>query len=121
MKGRTTLLCTHNLAEAEALCDDVVILRSGEVLLHEPLSALRERQRPRTRLAALQPAEKLAERVRALGHVASVEDGGVIALIDARRDAPGLLRSLLHEGIEVYECRPLSATLEELFLEAVAR
>jgi len=121
MKGRTTLLCTHNLAEAEALCDDVIILRAGEVLLHEPLAALRQRQRPRTRLAALQPAETLLERVRARGHVASVEDGGVIALIDAQKDAPGLLRSLLGEGIEVYECRPLSATLEELFLEAVAR
>ncbi|MDP9280638.1 MAG: ABC transporter ATP-binding protein [Chloroflexota bacterium] len=121
MKGRTTLLCTHNLAEAEALCDDVIILRAGEVLLHEPLAALRERQRPRTRLAALQPAEELAEHVRAHGHVTSVEGGGVIALIDARRDAPGLLRALLSEGIEVYECRPLSATLEELFLEAVGR
>jgi ABC-2 type transport system ATP-binding protein len=121
MKGRTTLLCTHNLAEAEALCDDVIILRAGEVLLHEPLSALRARQRPRTRLAALQPPEELAARVRALGHVASVEDGGVIALIDARKDAPALLRELLSEGIEVYECRPLSATLEELFLEAVRR
>jgi len=53
--------------------------------------------------------------------VASVEDGGVIALIDARKDAPELLRSLLAEGIDLYECRPLSATLEELFLEAVGR
>lgn len=121
MKGRTTLLCTHNLAEAEALCDDVIILRAGEVLLHEPLAALREGQRPRTRLVARQPAEELAGRVRAHGHAASVEDGAVVALIDARSDAPGLLRALLSEGIEVYECRPLSATLEELFLEAVGR
>ena len=121
MKGRTTLLCTHNLAEAEALCDDVVILRAGTVLLHEPLATLRERQRPRTLLAARQPAETLAERVRAHGHAASVEDGGVIAMIDARSDAPVLLRALLSEGIDVYECRPLSATLEELFLEAVGQ
>ena len=121
MKGRTTLLCTHNLAEAEALCDDVIILRAGEVLLHEPLAALRERQRPRTRLAAVQPAEVLAGHIREHGHVASVEDGAVIALIDARSDAPALLRALLSEGIDVYECQPLSATLEELFLEAVGR
>jgi len=119
MKGRTTLLCTHNLAEAEALCDDVIILRAGEVLLHEPLTVLRERQRSRTRLVARQPAEAVAELVRAHGHDALVEDGAVIASIDARSDAPGLLRALLTEGIDVYECRPLSATLEDLFLEAV--
>ena len=29
MRGRTTLLCTHDLAEAETLCDDVIILRDG--------------------------------------------------------------------------------------------
>jgi ABC-2 type transport system ATP-binding protein len=121
MEGRTTLLCTHNLAEAEALCDDVIILRRGEVIVHEPLAALRERQHPRTRLTARQPAEKLAERVRARGFTAALEDGAVIVDIDARSDAPALLRTLLAEGIDVYECRPLSATLEELFLDAVSR
>lgn len=121
MNGRTTLLCTHNLAEAEALCDDVIILRGGEVLLHEPLAALRARQRPRTRLVARQPAEALALRVRAHGHQASIVDDAVVVPIDARSDAPALLRALLGDGIDVYECRPISATLEELFLEAVAR
>ena len=119
MKGRTTLLCTHNLTEAEALCDDVIILRAGEVLLHQPLATLRERQKPRTRLVARQGAEALAKAVRAHGHEATAEDDGVIALIDARTEAPALLRALLSDGIDVYECRPLAATLEELFLEAV--
>lgn len=119
MAGRTTLLCTHNLAEAEALCDDVVILRDGRVLLHEPLASLRQRQRPRTRLVARQTPEAVATRVRAQGLVPAVEDGGVIVPIDAKADAPALLRALLREGIDVYECTPLEATLEELFLEAV--
>ena len=121
MKGRTTLLCTHNLAEAEALCDDVIILRAGEVLVHEPLATLRERQRPRTRLVARQGADALAKAVRAQGHTAEVADGAVIAFIDAQAEAPTLLRDLLSDGIDVYECRPLPATLEELFLEAVGR
>jgi ABC-2 type transport system ATP-binding protein len=121
MKDRTTLLCTHNLAEAEALCDDVIILRAGEVLLHEPLATLRERQRPRTRLVARQQADELAKAVRAHGHAAEVVDGAVIAFIDAQAEAPALLRALLRYSIDVYECRPLPATLEELFLEAVGR
>ena len=48
-----------------------------------------------------------------------MDDGAVIAQIDARSDAPELLRALLREGIDVYECGPIAATLEELFLEAV--
>ena len=119
MKDRTTLLCTHNLAEAEALCDDVVILRGGEVLLHAPLAELRRRQRPRARLAARQRPEDLLARVRAYGPAAEIVDGAVIAQIDASGDAPALLRALLAEGMDVYECTPLAPTLEELFLEVV--
>ncbi|HEY6957960.1 MAG TPA: ABC transporter ATP-binding protein [Candidatus Limnocylindria bacterium] len=119
MAGRTTLLCTHNLAEAEALCDDVIILRQGRVLLHEPLAGLRERQRPRTRLVALQGTEELAKRVRARGLETSIDDGAVIVPVDARKEAPALLRALLADGLDVYECTPVSASLEELFLEAV--
>jgi ABC-2 type transport system ATP-binding protein len=52
MDGRTTLLCTHNLAEAEALCDDVVILRGGKVLVHTSLAEFRARARPSLRIAA---------------------------------------------------------------------
>ena len=119
MKDRTTLLCTHNLAEAEALCDDVVILRGGEVLLHAPLAELRQRRRPRVRLAARQPAEALLARVRAHGCAAEVSDGVVFAQIDASAEAPALLRALLTEGVDVYECTPIEPTLEELFLEVV--
>ncbi len=119
MKDRTTLLCTHNLAEAETLCDDVIILRGGEVLLHAPLAALRQRRRPRARLAARQSPDALLARVRAHGSAAEIDDGAVVAQIDASADAPALLRALLAEGIDVYECTPLEPTLEELFLEVV--
>lgn len=119
MRGRTTLLCTHNLAEAEALCDDVVILRRGVVLLHESLAALRKRKKPRARLNARQGTGELIDALRRRGVDAMVEDGAVIASIDPQKDAPELLRWLLAEGVAVYECTPLTATLEDLFLEAV--
>ena len=42
---RTTLLCTHNLAEAEALCQEVIILRHGKVRIQASLArAARPRQ-----------------------------------------------------------------------------
>jgi ABC-2 type transport system ATP-binding protein len=121
MRGRTTLLCTHNLTEAEELCDDVVILRKGVVLLHEKLASLRRRHKPRAKLAARQGANALAAALRGRGLEAVIEDGAVIVSIDPQRDAPELLRGLLSEGIAVYECTPLTATLEDLFLEAVRR
>src|SRR5438128_3536579 len=67
MTGRTTLLCTHNLAEAEALCDEVVILRGGKVLVQSSLADLRARARRQVRFAARQPANRLADSLRRKG------------------------------------------------------
>ncbi|MEE9294211.1 MAG: ABC transporter ATP-binding protein [Phycisphaerae bacterium] len=41
-EGRTVLFSSHSLAEAEALCDLVVILRAGCVVASKPVSALRK-------------------------------------------------------------------------------
>jgi ABC-2 type transport system ATP-binding protein len=119
MAGRTTLLCTHDLAEAETLCDDVIILRSGSVLLHEPLAALRHRQRPHVRLAARQGIQPLVRALRARGLEPHVDGEHAIVPIDAQAQAPSLLRGLLGAGLDVYECTPFTATLEDIFLEAV--
>jgi ABC-2 type transport system ATP-binding protein len=118
MRGRTALLCTHNLAEAEALCDEVVILNRGRVILHGSLGDLRRKQRPRLRLAALQGVEAL----RAALNGAPVEVDGESVLIevdDPRVEAPELLARLQAGGLQVYECTPVQATLHDLFLEAV--
>jgi ABC-2 type transport system ATP-binding protein len=43
MHDATILLCTHDLAEAEALADRVGILDRGELLFLEPVEAIKER------------------------------------------------------------------------------
>jgi ABC-2 type transport system ATP-binding protein len=119
MKGRTTLLCTHNLAEAEALCDDVVILRAGQVLLHEPLVELRHRVAPRLRLRARQPVAVLLAALARRGLTAVAEGDAAIVSVDARDAGPDMLRDLLGQGIDVFESTPLQASLEQVFLDAV--
>jgi ABC-2 type transport system ATP-binding protein len=120
MGERTTLLCTHNLAEAEKLCDEVVILDQGKVVVHKSLELLRRESRPRLRIAARQGAAPLLASLRRLGADASPDgDGVLVAAADVRAEAPKLLRGLLAQGLDVYECTPLEASLETLFLEAI--
>lgn len=122
MHDRTTLLCTHNLAEAEALCDDVVILRDGKVLVHSSLADLRQRSKPRLMLAARQGAERLLQAMQDLVPDARAmpEDGTVAVTIDDPEvEAPGLLRRLLAQGLDVYRCQPVRPTLEDLFIQLV--
>lgn len=119
MRGRTALLCTHNLAEAEALCDQVVILNEGRVILQGGIEDLRRRQRPRLRLAARQGIEALQSALN--GAAVEVEgDAVLVEVTDPRSDAPELLARLLAGGVEVYECTPVQPTLHDLFLEALS-
>jgi ABC-2 type transport system ATP-binding protein len=123
MRGRTTLLCAHNLAEAEALCEDVVILRQGRVIVQGAIDELRRGGRPQVRIVARQGAEAVRRSLAAAEmavHGADEGSGGVLVEVDdVERDAPALLRRLLADGVDVYACVPVRTTLTDLFLEAV--
>ena len=119
MQSRTCLLCTHNLAEAEALCDQVIILQEGRVIVRGRLDELRRGARPRLRLAARQGPEALRARLAQVGPVHVDGTGVLVEVADPMTAAPMLLRRLLDAGLDVYECTPVRATLEDLFLEAV--
>ncbi len=118
---RTTLLCTHNLAEAEALFEDVIILRNGHVLVQAPLEELRARARPQLRLAARQGSNALSAALAERGLAPHIEDDGAVAIIAEHPEgiAPELLRGLLADGLDVYACEPVEASLEDLFLDLV--
>ena len=120
MPGRTMLLCTHNLAEAEALCESAVILRQGRVLLHERIATLRQRIQPVLLLRARQGPERLVELLASKGRSPRREGDAVhVHVTDVEAEAPEVLRGLLGAGVDVYECRVLTPSLEELFLEIV--
>lgn len=120
MAGRTVLLCTHNLAEAEALCESVVILRGGDVLLHEKIETLRDRMQAHVVLAATQGAQPLAQALAQLGYAPQIAADSVQLAINApQQQVPALLRDLLTAGLDVYECHTVGPTLEDLFLEIV--
>ena len=121
MRGRTTLLCTHNLAEAEALCDEVVILRRGKVLVHTLIADLRRQSRPQLELAVRQGASMLGTALRERGLDATVTDADrvVIPLPDGNDGVAALVRSLMTDGFDIYESHSIAPSLEDMFLDVV--
>jgi ABC-2 type transport system ATP-binding protein len=119
---RTTLLCTHDLDEAEELCESVVILRRGKVIVHREIAALRREAPARLALRAAQGHDALAAELHARGYEPALEDGATtFPITDGENAAPLLLRELLAKGLDVYECRVLRPTLEDLFLHFVKK
>lgn len=109
--GGTVLLSSHILAEVEALCDRVSIIRSGHVVESGTLSDLRHLTRTAVRVDLAGPPRGLAE----LEGVYDLEVDGTRAVFDietSRLDAA--LAALLEVGVRSLTATP--PTLEELFL-----
>jgi ABC-2 type transport system ATP-binding protein len=117
--GRTVLLSSHILAEVEALCDRVSIIRDGRVVDTGTLTQLRHLSRTAISVELAGPVE-LAD----LPGVHNLAVEGDRARFDVDNDAlAGALARLSAAGVRSLSCQP--PTLEELFLrhyrtEAVA-
>lgn len=119
-RGRTTLLCTHNLAEAEALCETVVILRAGKVVTHASIAELKKTIRPRIALQTSGNRDDLIAALRRHGcELEDSEDEVRVLANDLEADVPRILRAMLDDSVPILECRVVRATLEEIFFRVV--
>jgi ABC-2 type transport system ATP-binding protein len=121
--GRTIVLATHNLDEAERLCDRIAFIRGGLLRVDSP-AALRGAIGGRglsIRLA--RPAtDELLGAIRGVNGVAaaSVDDGLVrVGTEDPESIAPAVVRALVAAGGDIVEVRPERATLERIYFEVM--
>ncbi|MEV0649851.1 ABC transporter ATP-binding protein [Phytomonospora sp. NPDC050363] len=118
-QGRTVVLTTHYMDEAELLCDRVAIMDRGKILnIDAPASLVRGLDAP-TRIS-VDSGELAAEKVAAIADgVAEVEDDGV-ALTFTTRDPATVLTALAEQRV-LNGLRVRGATLEDVFLELTGR
>ncbi|MDP5181615.1 ABC transporter ATP-binding protein [Blastococcus sp. BMG 814] len=110
-EGRTVLLSSHILAEAEALCDRVSIIRHGATVQSGSLDELRHLTRTAITVETARPATGLD----ALAGVHDLREEGGRLRFDVDTDAlDGALRHLTGFGVVGLTSTP--PTLEELFL-----
>src|SRR5260370_21697277 len=110
-RGRTVLLSSHILAEVEALCDRVTIIRSGRTVESGSLAELRHLTRTSIQAELAGPPSGLAE----VPGVHNLQIEGTRVRFDV--DTNGLdeaLRHLTSVGVRSLTSQP--PTLEVLFL-----
>jgi ABC-2 type transport system ATP-binding protein len=123
--GRSIVLCTHNLDEAERLSDRIGIL-NGTLLAEGSPAELRRRTRPNTTRVELDggavDAAAIAELVEPLPYVGEVRADARtlwVELADPRRDTPDLVREVVDRGGRVMVVAEEVASLEQVYLELV--
>jgi len=114
--GRTVLLSSHILAEVEALCDRVSIIRGGRIVETGTLARLRHLTRTTITAELAGPPDGLAD----LPGVHDLRVDGRHVRFDVDADAlDEALRRLTRAGVRALTSRP--PTLEELFLRHYER
>jgi ABC-2 type transport system ATP-binding protein len=116
---RTVVLTTHNLAEAQRLCDRVVIMRGGRALaIGTPAELARGIVASRVIEIEIDPAQAdVAVRALSGGGVTEVSAAGEVvrARVTGRDDIPGVVRLLANAGVAVYRLAGEEPDLEAAY------
>ena len=116
----TIFLNTHNLAEAERLCDTIGVIAQGRLLALGPPHELRRRfQSSRVEIAGRGFQPDWSVQLLGLPDVeeAEVRNGRITMRLATTGSAAPVVRWLVEKGAEIEEVQRGSATLEDVYLQ----
>ncbi|MCU0489146.1 MAG: ABC transporter ATP-binding protein [Anaerolineales bacterium] len=121
-QGRTIFLTTHNLDEADRLCDRIGVFKTRLLVVDSPEN-LRTQLFGRKVVFHLRQADSQLERlVKGLPHVRDVnllDNKLVVNLEDPERDNPEIIRALVGSGADVQFVGELRRSLEDVYLQLI--
>jgi len=121
-EGRTIFLCTHNLEEADHLCDRVGVFKTHLLVVDTPTN-LRTSLFGRKVVFHLRAAnESIADDIRKLPFVREVrvvENKLVVTLDEPETRNPEVVRSLVKAGADLQFVGELRHSLEDVYLQLV--
>ncbi|HSJ55593.1 MAG TPA: ABC transporter ATP-binding protein [Anaerolineae bacterium] len=124
-QGRTTFLCTHNLGEAEHLCDRIGVINHGRLIAVDTPANLRRQLFGRQTVVELAAhSDAMLDTVRALAFVENLQVDGsrlTVALSDPEAQNPALVRALVEAGADVQYVRELEHSLEEVYFSLMGQ
>jgi ABC-2 type transport system ATP-binding protein len=115
----TVFLTTHNLVEAEKLCQMVGVIRQGKLLTVGAPDELRAQAGgPRVEVVGHGFTQRLIDWLQERSQIASVQLQGdrLSIVLQKKTSTAPLVKILVDAGVQIEEVRKGSASLEEVFL-----
>lgn len=118
-KEKTIFLSTHILSEVEALCDRVVILHQGKIVLDESLQNLRAQEKQIVEVSFDYRVEPVAlERIKNAVSVKNIFDFQYEIEFDTEEDRRPMVFDFAHDnGLKIIALQHKSKNLEQRFNE----
>ncbi len=121
-EGRTIFLCTHNLDEADRLCDRVGVFKTHLLVLDTPANLRSELFGRRVVFHLARADETIASSIRFLPFVREakvIENKLLVSLEDPEIHNPEIIRTLVGAGADIQFVGELRHSLEDVYLELV--
>lgn len=118
-KDRTIFLCTHNLDEADRLCDRVALFNQRLITVGNPQQLREEMYGRRTVIHLAEPRPGIEEALDLpfVKSIERVENKLVIGLEDPEQENPLLVNRLVELGAQIQFVNELRVSLEDLYLD----
>ncbi|MGK0385969.1 MAG: ABC-2 type transport system ATP-binding protein [Patiriisocius sp.] len=118
-KGKTVLLSTHVMQEVEAICERVIILDKGSIILDEKLEELSRNKQQIIEVAFDYRIEETA--LLKIAHVSKVDNTHAFnyhIYCDTQEDMRGVVFDFAHDnGLKILQLHQKNTSLEKLFIE----
>lgn len=122
-EGTTIFLTTHNLTEAEHLCQQVAVIRQGQLLAQGSPAELRANQgKPQAEIEGTNFGTRLQEVLQEQPEVTGLtlkDDRLVLDLRSSGVPLAPLVRLIVENGGQIEEVRKARRSLEDVFLDLV--
>jgi ABC-type multidrug transport system ATPase subunit len=117
--GKTVVLCTHLLLEAEGLADQIAIMDHGRTLIAGPPQELARRYWPDALVILDAEDRGTLEVARDFdGLTAFTMNGHAEVMLDELSRVPDLIEHMTKHGVRLTRVEPRTPTLEDLYFRA---
>ncbi len=122
-RERTILLSTHILSEAQQVCNRVLIINKGKIVVEDSPERLQARLSGSRRVIVQVSgdADGLTETIKSVqgvAHAVRTQDGNAEFETLPGEDArPDVARAVIGAGYNLLEMRPIGLSLEDIFLQ----
>jgi ABC-2 type transport system ATP-binding protein len=120
-KGMNVLFSSHLLPDVEAVCDYVVVIGAGKLLIEGQIQQLKQVHNRCFEMRLKTDPGPLASRLAALGCQTNMRDDVLLVQVPEHATQKMLWEVASNEGFQIRYLRPQRSTLEEVFLKALER
>jgi len=112
-QGKTIILTTHYLEEAENLCENIAIIKQGEIIVDTSMRELLSRLDKSTFVFDLEPS---VDKEQLLENMTLTQDNQIEVEVKKGHSLNEVMKHLVQKNIHVQSVRPKTNRLEELFV-----